>query len=64
MLPMECSKCGAEMPPVPPMKGVLSQAKFEATGFRCNKCGHWNDFTRRKWYKEQKKNNSKSVSPR
>jgi hypothetical protein len=49
-----CKKCGAEMPPLPPAKkgSIFSDCEFKLTGYLCEKCGHWNDLTKRKGYKK------------
>ena len=46
-----CEKCGAQMPPVPKIDRFDSV--FTVTGYRCEKCGHYNDL------KSRKKNKSK-----
>lgn len=40
-----CKKCGAIMSELP--KDRFSSA-FTVTGFKCDKCGHWNNLKRRK----------------
>jgi len=54
----ECSKCKA---PAPVVKhrgtdpvSALFKASFVMTGYRCDSCSHFNDFTRRKGFAEWK----------
>ncbi len=42
-----CRKCNAPMTPVPPGNGPFAALKFTVTGFRCDKCGHWNNLKSR-----------------
>lgn len=43
-----CRKCNTPMNAPPDDKDVFGQFKLTITGFRCKKCGHWNDLKRRK----------------
>lgn len=55
MLMTECSKCGAEMPPLAraaKATGIFDRILMEITGYRCGECGHWNNLKTRKWWKE------------
>jgi DNA-directed RNA polymerase subunit RPC12/RpoP len=50
-----CSKCNAEMRTDKPIKsGIFARMPALITGYRCSKCGHWNNLKRRKGYAEYK----------
>lgn len=52
--PTDCSKCKAPMTELPRSSGrsPVDIAKMTITGYRCAKCGHWNNLKRRKPRKE------------
>jgi hypothetical protein len=61
----DCRKCKSAMvTPRPPKSGevpfpaialeAIYQVTVKVTGYRCLKCGHWNDLTRRKPRKAKK----------
>jgi len=58
-LTTECSKCGGE--PTMPKCNDRFDDVFKLTGFRCQKCGHWNDYTKRKFYNDTFRKN-KNIS--
>jgi hypothetical protein len=49
LLHTDCWGCGASMPDVPAAKSdsPLDRVSFTLTGFRCLRCGHFNDLKRR-----------------
>ncbi|MBS1170126.1 MAG: hypothetical protein H6R01_1044 [Burkholderiaceae bacterium] len=49
-----CKKCKAAITPPPKPKGTspIATMKMTITGYRCEKCGHWNDLKRRKGFAE------------
>lgn len=47
-----CRKCGATMPR--PSDIEWADAGFTLTGFRCEKCGHWNNLKARKGRRGEK----------
>lgn len=57
----DCKKCGAPMQPLSRMRDGMPD--FFTTAYRCVKCGHWNDFKRRKGYAEYKAATTKKESP-
>ena len=46
----DCRKCGAPMTPLRQRKTSIPimAMPMTITGYRCDKCGHWNDLKRRK----------------
>lgn len=47
----DCRKCKAPMTqiaPNPGARGPFDTARMTITGYRCERCGHWNDIKRRK----------------
>ena len=46
-LGLECGKC--RITPDLRLQG------FTLNGYLCPACGHWNDYTRRKWWRPNKK---------
>ncbi len=45
-----CKKCGASQRELPPPNPANPESyiPFTVTGYRCDKCDHWNDLSRRK----------------
>lgn len=50
----DCRKCGAPMPPLKQspnsgrLSGLMDIAQMTITGYRCEKCDHWNNLKSRK----------------
>lgn len=57
-----CSKCKGPMPthPLSKYKLQIYSIDFIPIGFLCD-CGHWNDFRKRKGYREYIKNRERVI---
>lgn len=57
ILSTECKKCGAVMPELARVcnMGIMGKVPMTITGYLCTAYHHWNDFTKRKWFRDARK---------